>query len=297
MNRRRRVIPVVYYSLRNYTSRKGRNYAPRRRQIDVPSQQSAADAQNENMSVDQAAEQNHQLAMQEPPELQLVQFQIQEPRHIEEAPMMVQQPLQRLPDIPENGNLFFAEPTVYNHAEPVRADLAILPLQPAQIFEEIPTRQISVAAKNEKSAEENRDIESAQIALSLAKLEKKVERYEKTIQCLQSRIGIEDLTVAKMNEYGEMLLSSCEELSDDSGDSSDDEASVNHENDENLAPNIVHRKQTDMMFSFSHEFVLNVRNSHFIFMPTFIYVCDHRKKNHGSIKMSKLNCRNLQWLC
>lgn len=124
------------------------------------------------------------------------------------------------------------------------------PMQVNRVLEE--ARVISYQPIDLHEAEQN--------VILLAKKEKQIEQYQRTIQCLHMRIGPEDLTVERMKEYGEILLSSAE---DSNGDSDDDDAQANSANKENIEQIITqNQKQTDTHFSFSHEFVLNVRYLH-----------------------------------
>lgn len=94
---------------------------------------------------------------------------------------------------------------------------------------------------------------------TIAKKEMQIVMLKKTIQHLNTRIGIEDLTVGEMQLYEEILLSSSDE-SDGSDDSDDKGTLSNCGNNENFNPNIQPTKQTEMLFSFSHGFILNVGN-------------------------------------
>lgn len=90
--------------------------------------------------------------------------------------------------------------------------------------------------------------------LLLAKREKEIQCLRKAVNYLNDRLGDEDLTVQLMREHGNMLLSSADE-SDDSEDV----------DEENVPQNVQNVKLTDMAFSFSHQYILNVRRLCFDF--------------------------------
>lgn len=91
----------------------------------------------------------------------------------------------------------------------------------------------------------------------VAKKDKQIELYQSTVKLLNEKLGAEDLTVEVQKHYGQILLSSAEGSSD-----SDDSGGENHDeefaNKENHASNVSNAPQTDMSFSFSHQFVLDV---------------------------------------
>lgn len=84
--------------------------------------------------------------------------------------------------------------------------------------------------------------------LLCAKQEQEIGNLRKAVIYLNGRLGVEDLTVQKMIEHGNMLLSSGDE-SDDSED----------ENEENVPQNMQNVILTDMAFSFSHQYIVKVR--------------------------------------
>lgn len=112
----------------------------------------------------------------------------------------------------------------------------------------------------------------------IAKREKQVEAYERTIQNLQSLLGIVDLTEDIIKEYDEVLLSSDESENEEdhigSGDKADDD-DPDKENQEpntgNQLPNAENRKQVEMMFSFSREFIVDVSIMTLRFFFTFSF--------------------------
>lgn len=91
----------------------------------------------------------------------------------------------------------------------------------------------------------------------VAKKDKQIEIYQSTVKSLNERLGVEDLTVEEQKHYGQILLSSAEGSSD-SDDSDGENFDGEPANKENHASNVSNAPQTDMSFSFSHQFVLDV---------------------------------------
>lgn len=123
----------------------------------------------------------------------------------------------------------------------------------------------------------------------VAKREKEMKQYEQTIQNLHSLLGAVDLTEDALNTYDDILMSNenvqnAAETIDDSSDESLDESHCtdkeNHQPDgHNQQANTTNCNQTDMMFSFQHEFVENVNYfiNLFIIYGIIAYVCLQEK--------------------
>lgn len=93
----------------------------------------------------------------------------------------------------------------------------------------------------------------------IVKKDKQIDLFKATVNRLNDKIGAEDLTVQIQKNYETVLLSSADEQSgSDESDSSDGESGEKLANKENILPDVQSGVQTDMDFSFSHQFRLNV---------------------------------------
>lgn len=105
----------------------------------------------------------------------------------------------------------------------------------------------------------------------IAKRDGQINLYEKTIQNLHSLLGEVDLTEDELNDYDEILMSNEEtkivgqeivsvEESEEDSDCESDENKENQQQNVHIdrAPDTITKNQKDMMFSFSHEFTVDV---------------------------------------
>lgn len=297
MKKRRRIIPQTYYTSRKYVKRQTRERPNQQPNLAVNLQENAMDVQLQNeepiandlssqeSAVAQAAQtiatfqhkaiqvpESNEMNLREPIEtIQGANMVINEPFRSEEEEATTSR---ELFDVQSQQNtpmeLIRVAEQIEMNSQPADSVIQILKIggyatatvnrEPAivqspqrdatgqrlviQVGSEL-NQNIGDAAANGKLVD---DPHIRDQDLLCAKQEQEIENLRKAVIYLNGRLGVEDLTVQKMIEHGNMLLSS----GDESGDSED-------EDEENVPQNMQNVILTDMTFSFSHQYILNVR--------------------------------------
>lgn len=131
---------------------------------------------------------------------------------------------------------------------------------PEQQFEAVDQPvQASANAPSQSNLAPSQEIEHYKCLL--AKRDNEIQIYKTAVKDLIDKLGPEDLTVDLQQYYAGILLSDAEDSNDSSSDVN--EAVDDSANKENVGNGV----ETDMSFSFSHQFYLNVRiySSHTLF--------------------------------
>lgn len=249
MTRRRRVIPINYFPRNNNVRRRQRNRNPVQ-QFDVhqPNQSSSVihEVEIEERTSVQQIDRNeyHQLAAEN-----------QAPLIVREVQLICEEEMLETAD-DQQVDQRNQRPLIIQEVPSIR-DVEMGDATPIQCAHTLQPRTFTMILAQQ--------IE--QYKCLIVKKDKQIDLFKATVNRLNEKIGPEDLTVQK--NYETVLLSSADEHSgSDDSNSSDEKSGKKLANKENLLPNVQSGVQTDMDFSFSHQFRLNVNTyilSHILF--------------------------------